>query len=84
MLKQKDPLAWSFPWIGGVNCIESFVGGSIESIKGLDWSPEIEEIEKALLLPNLYDIYLAGMENCDKYRLGRYIEEYLRPKIESL
>jgi len=54
MVKWKDYLAWAYPWVGGENCIETEDG------------KEIESIEQASENPNLYDIYKAGVENCQR------------------
>jgi hypothetical protein len=60
MVMTKNNFAWSHNW-DETNCI------LVEPGK------EIEGIEEALKNPNLYDIYLKGVENVDKYRLKNYI-----------
>jgi hypothetical protein len=66
MVKWKDELAWSYDW-NEANCILTEEG------------KEIEDIEAALQNPNLYEIYLKGIENCQKYSLPNYIKH-----IESI
>jgi hypothetical protein len=67
MVKWKDNLAWGFEWKHGVNCIECEPGCEIEAIK------------QALRLPNLYDIYAAGVETWSKYQVVNY-----SARLESL
>jgi hypothetical protein len=66
MVKWKDELAWSFDW-DETNCILTTEGN------------EIEDIEAAVQNQNLYEIYLKGTENCQKYLLPNYIQH-----IESI
>lgn len=66
MVMHKNDLSWSFYW-DETNCIL------------VEHGKEIEGIEAALSNPNLYDIYVKGVQNCDKYRLGKYI-----PFLENL
>lgn len=80
MVKQQDPLAWSYEWIHKVNCIEVPLGDSMNDIRGLNGSPEIQAIEDALK-GDLYDIYMAGIENCSNYFITYYINEYITPSI---
>lgn len=72
MLMVDDGIKWSYDWVHNVNCLKSEQGG------------EIETIIEALKNPNLYDIYLAGVENCKKYYIDTYISEYINPIINSL
>lgn len=60
MLMQKNPLVWSFKWDES-NCIIAEPG------------KEIEAIDEALKDEYLYDVYLEGMNNVDKYRLKNYL-----------
>ncbi len=84
MVMQDDKMQYSFPWIDGVNCIQSPLSNEHAEIRGLknQWVV-IEAIEKALSNHNLYDIYLQGVENCDKYRVDRYCKEYIEPLINQ-
>lgn len=73
MVCQEDPLAWTFDWVDGYNCIKVPNDNSIESIKGVGKSPEIPVLEKSLKRDDLYDIYLNGVETADKYYYPNYI-----------
>lgn len=59
MVMHKNNFAWSYDW-NETNCIL------------VEHGKEIEGIEAALSNPSLYDIYVEGMKNVDKYRLGNY------------
>ena len=72
MVMQEDELAWSYPWVHNENCIRSIVGR------------EIDAIHNNLQRQDLYEIYLNGMENCDKYRLHNYIPNYIQKHINEL
>lgn len=71
MVMYKNDFAWAYDW-NETNCI------LVEEEK------EIEGIEAALSNPNLYDIYLKGIENCRKYKTIDYINNYLLPLINQL
>jgi len=71
MVKYKDSLAWAFPW-DETNCILTEEG------------KEIEDIEAAIQNPNLYEIYLNGIENCRKYHFTNYINNYINPILNSI
>lgn len=66
MVMHKNDFAWSYDW-DETNCILVEPGR------------EIEGIEEALKRDDIYDVYLSGLENCNKYRLESYI-----PHIEKL
>jgi len=66
MVMHNNNFSWSFDW-DETNCILS------------DNGTEIETIELALKNENLYDIYVNGMLNVNKYRLENYL-----PHIEKL
>ena len=70
MVMWENNYAWSYDW-NETNCILVQPG------------KEIEGIEKALNNPILHEIYLAGVETCNKYRLERYISEYIEPLINN-
>ena len=73
MVCKNDNLAWSYPFIDGVNCIK--------------WDNYLslnQTIEIALKNENLYEIYLEGMETADKYRRDNYINNYILPLINSI
>lgn len=72
MFLWEDGIKYSYPWIHNVNCIMSEQG------------KEIETIIEALKNPDLYSIYLAGVENCRKYSLLNYQQNYILPIINSL
>lgn len=71
MAMTDDPLAWSFPWECGVNCI---------AIPRVDFFPLLEEWTRA---DWLYDMYRASQETIDRYRPDRYVDEYLLPLIRE-
>jgi hypothetical protein len=73
MMLWNDAVAWprGMEWIHNVNSIKCNMGN------------EIECVVEALSNPNLYDIYLAGVENIDKYRIDRYCSEYIEPLINN-
>ena len=71
MMKWKDNLAWSYPW-DEANCLLTEEG------------KEIDDIEAALNNPNLYEIYKAGVANCQRYQINNYITNYIQPKINAL
>jgi hypothetical protein len=71
MVKWKDNMAWSYEW-DETNCILTEEG------------KEIEDIEAAIQNPNLYQIYLNGVANCQKYSIGNYINNYINPIINSI
>ncbi len=60
MLMWQDNLAWGDDWKHGENCLKCEQGKEIETV--------IHELEN----PYLYDIYLAGVENVNKYRVENY------------
>ena len=70
LVMYKNDFAWAYDW-NEKNCILVEEGG------------EIEGIEVALKRNDLYDIYLAGMANVDKYRAQSYINNYLLPIINN-
>lgn len=72
MAMPEDNLCWSFPWVHGQNCLK-FRDGH-----------EFEDLEEFTHRDDLYDIYVAGEENLDRYRPNRYIHEYLLPAIQSI
>lgn len=70
MVMHKNNLAWSFQWDES-NCIL------------VEHGKEIEGIEEALSDEYLYNVYLEGVQNCDKYRLENYIP-YLEKLINNV
>lgn len=71
MVMHKNNLSWSYDW-NETNCIL------------VRKNHELEDIDEALNNPLLYDIYKAGIENCNKYRLENYINNYIQPILNSL
>lgn len=74
---------WSYPWVHGENCI---------SLTRKDFEPK--EIEEGYAVETLwhwlrvqqgrlYDIYLAGVANNEKYHADNYGRDYLLPKIKE-
>lgn len=70
MVMWENNYAFSYDW-NETNCILVQPG------------KELEGIDKALTNPLLYEIYLAGIENCNKYRIDNYINNYLLPLINN-
>lgn len=70
MVMWENKYAWSYDW-NETNCILAQPG------------KELEAIDEALTNPLLYEIYLAGIENCNKYRIDNYINNYLLPLINN-
>lgn len=44
----------------------------------------IHKCRRAANNPNLYDIYLAGLENCRRYLPGYYFDNHIKPKLEAV
>lgn len=42
---------------------------------------EVDDLLRALENPNLYDIYVAGQENIDRYRIHRYLPDYVLANV---
>lgn len=72
MLMMEDNFAYSYPWVKNKNCLTFEMFGD-----------EISEIEAALANPYLYDIYLAGVENCNNYRIQNYTADYIERIINE-
>jgi len=70
MIREYDELAFPYSWEHGVNCI-------------LYKDNPIPYIEEALRRDDLYDIYLAGLETIEKYRIDNYLRNYIEPKINE-
>lgn len=84
MLMRDDHIAWSYDWRHNENCIKFSTGNDMDSIRGLNGAWEaIEAIETALENKNLYDIYVEGIKNCNKYRLENYCRNYIEPIINN-
>lgn len=75
MLKLKDKLAWSYPWIDQINCISKPYHQIIENAIHLLCSNKKEK--------KLYKIYLNGVENCRNYHIDNYVPNYVLAKIEE-
>lgn len=71
MIKWADELSWSYPWVGGDNCITTYEG---HEIKDIAYSAE----------RNLYEIYKAGIANCKNYQIDLYIKNYIEPNIQKI
>lgn len=83
MVMQEDNLAWSYPWVHGENCIKVPIGDSMDDIRGLSGSPEIQAIEEAIKRDDLYNIYVSGLQNIDNYRMSNYANNYIIPIIKK-
>lgn len=71
MVMHKNSMAWAYGWDES-NCIL------------VEHGKEIEGIEYALKRTDLYDIYLKGVENVNKYRVNNYINYYIIPLINAV
>jgi hypothetical protein len=71
MATPHNGLAWSYPWIDLNNCIVYREGYAVQ------------EIADMLKRKELYDIYVAGVENARNYYLPNYVQNYLEPKIKE-
>lgn len=74
MLKTKDELAWSYPWIDQLNCIVAYKNDVLLRSK----IQSNERFKKAL-----YSIYWEGVDNCRNYHIDNYIPNYVLGKIEE-
>ena len=66
-----DDLAWSFPWVHGLNCVRMEPGA------------EIRDLNEALADADLWNIYLESQVNIGKYRAESYAADYLMPAIAA-
>lgn len=66
-----DLMAWGIPWNDGENCIR------------IRPDHMLADLLDALASFSLYDIYRASQDTIDRYRSGRYVNEYLMPLISS-
>lgn len=84
MVMQDDKMSYAYEWIDGVNCIKIPLSDDHEEIRGIknQWVA-IEILEKALQRNDLYDIYLRGAENCEKYMVKNYCKNYIEPIIKK-
>lgn len=71
MARPNDGLAWSYPW-------------TVENSVPLERGFIYEDLCNAVNLGDLYERYLAGLENCDKYRTRNYIANYIVPNLERI
>lgn len=71
MVMHENNFAWAYEW-NNSNCILA------KRDQEMNW------IDGALENPNLYEIYLKGIENASKYQLNNYTQNYLSPLINSL
>lgn len=71
MVLPEDDLAWAYDWQHGVNCIRLREGHHYEDLKA------------ATKRDDLYQIYLNGLETIDRYRVARYVREYIIPTIHN-
>lgn len=84
MVMRDDPLAWSYPWVHGENCLRIPSGSSMDSIKGTYvGEEEMIHINSGVNREDLYDIYLKGLENLNNYRVDNYFKNYVIPLIEA-
>lgn len=72
MIMQHSNMAYTYEWLDGINCFKFPTD-----------DPDIEIIKNALTDKTIYDIYRRGVETCGKYRIDRYITEYIEPTIKQ-
>jgi len=77
MVKTRDELAWSYPWVHKYNCIKEFTA----SIMVYDISSVLNQSEDSK--QKLYEIYRNGVENCRNYHIDNYIPNYVLDSIAS-
>jgi hypothetical protein len=74
VLMMEDNLAYSYPFEHKKNCL-----------KFEEFGQELDVMEDALNNPNLYDIYVNGVKNCENYLIENYTKNYIERIInESL
>lgn len=71
MLMLEDDIKWSHDWEHGVNCIKCKQGEEVET--AIEW----------LAKDQLYDVYVAGVENCKNYQLDNYVKNYIEPILNQ-
>lgn len=71
MIKWRDELAWSYPWYGHVNCIDTEEGDEIGRISF--WQDQ----------ERLYEIYKEGVANCKCYQIDNYVKIYIEKNINE-
>lgn len=67
----RDGMARSIPWKCGENCLGVWTRDEMAL-----------ELDSHLLRDDLHSIYVAAQENIDRYRVSRYVNEYIMPNIE--
>ncbi len=76
----EDELAYSYDFVNGQNCIIF----PIKSVDGISEEWDVcGAIEKALRLPNLYEIYLESLKVASWYRVDNYVKNYLEKLINK-
>lgn len=68
----EDDMAWSFPWIDGINCIRLTEG------------EEFFDLETATRHSDLFDIYVESQHTIARYGCERYAREYILQSIEKI
>jgi hypothetical protein len=83
MALPKDNLAWSVPWVHGVNALrlDTLPGGA--SIIHTQENVEVAQLNGWLHDTDLYPIYCAGIDTADKLRPHRYLPEYFVPIVKK-
>ena len=71
MAQQENCLAWSYPW------------DETNSVR-MQEPHEVKDLLRAVERTDLYDVYLRAQENIDRYRIHRYLPEYIVPNIERV
>jgi len=72
MVMQDSDVAYSYEWEHGVNCLK------FSSVQ-----PNMNELNEFLDREDLYEIYVNGVHNANKYRIDKYISDYIVPTIKK-
>ena len=67
----EDDMAWSYPWLHGVNCVR------------LDRMNLFGDLFNATQREDLHAIYIGAQETIELYRSRRYVAEYIIPNIQA-
>jgi hypothetical protein len=76
-----EVVKWSFPWVGGVNCLSlpKHQNGDLDVTESLQLIWHWLRVEQG----KLWEIYEAGVANCQNYYAESYSRNYLLPKIRE-
>jgi hypothetical protein len=72
VMMMEDNLAYSYEWKNNFNCL-----------KFKEFGEELDTMEEALNNPNLYDIYVNCVKNCENYLINNYKTKYIERIINE-